>query len=489
MMKSLFPRDYKGLFEISRARPNGDGSILELDGLHVLTMAPMRALPVFDASGNKVGALLGWPVDYRNRHVIDDALHLNASLGTDIDAFVEAHIYALGGTFLFVFSHGGVARIYLDAGGSQSLVYDPETGRAAAISPQLVSPEDADARLDAELYSHLRVDRDGWFPAGLTAHRGIRRLLPNFYLDMDSMNPVRHWPDRPLVETDDPETACRRIAACVRETMDACLDVGTGYVGLTAGNETRILMACARDRLDRVAFMTVDAKPRGIDQIRAAEIADRFDLDHRFLALVYAQEDAVENWRARAGQAIGGSHPLTHPTTRPLADRRWLFGGAAGEVGRCFFWRPNDTADMTLTAGSITARLGMPVHPRVVAEVETWLATCAGMDAFTILDLAYLELRVGGWGFAHAYVRPDPIDIHPLICRDVFAAMMQLPVSWRKMENRTNMMMTRIIAEGWPELLEIPINQFGDYRDRLAYLKRAVRSPYLVMKRLRKRFF
>jgi hypothetical protein len=126
----------------------------------------------------------------------------------------------------------------------------------------------------------------------------------------------------------------------------------------------------------------------------------------------------------------------------------------------------------------------MPIHDEVAAAVEAWMKTVPEVDGYLTLDLAYLELRMSCWAFAQAYATPDNCAIHPLISRESFTAMLSLPPEWR----RSNRMITRGIEIAWPELLSLPINRYGDYRDMLRPLGRAFRNPQLVVKKLRKRF-
>ncbi len=488
-MKSLFPSDFSGQFILSKTpidRPDAQSHALA--SLHLGVFDPLAVVTVTDAQDRPIGAFLGLPIDYEGGALLRDSHKFSEALGDDIDQFIETHVYGLGGSFIFILDTGTVRRVYLDACGSLSAVYDPDMGAVAATSPLLVTPQDADARLRHELYEFLKVDRDGWFPAGMTAHEGVHRLMPNFYLDLDTWATKRHWPTAQITREADPDAVCATIGQVVRKSISTILNGTSATMALTAGNETRILTACAKGMTDGLTFVTVDAKGSELDRTRACDIAERFGLTHELLPLRHADEAGAQDWRARAGQAFGGPHPYTHPTIKPLEKREVFIGGLGGEIGRAFFWRPTDTADTQLDAASIAARLGMPIHDTVIAAIEKWMPSVAGFDAFQTLDLAYLELRMGCWGFALSYCSPRPVDLHPLIAREAFTAMMALPPEWRRMEGKTNRMIQSIVKQNWPELLDLPISRYGDYRDQLHFVKRVVSQPNLVFKRLRKRF-
>lgn len=469
--------------------------LLDLPSLSLIVFEGLPVTMVEDDAGRPLGVLLGTALDgaaggpLRDRAVFEGAFDTPATR----DAAIERALYSLTGSFLFVLDRPGARRLYLDACGSLSAVWEAATGRAAAISSQLVAPEDLDTRFQHDMYAALRVDRDGWFPAGLTGHQGIERLMPNHYLDLDARLAVRHWPTAPVPRAADPEDACGRILAATTATLHAAAAAGPMTLALTAGNETRMILTAARNLKADLQFVTVAAEGAELDRIRAEELAARFALPHRLIPLLFAEEAGQLDWQARTGYAMGGPHVRTHPTIRQLRDRPYFIGGLGGEIGRAFFWRATDDDATPLNADGLWARMGMPPHPDALAAVDTWLRetrAALGEDIPTLLllDLAYIEIRMGCWGFALSYTNHDPIDLHPLIGRESFAAMLSLPPEWRRMSNRTNPMIQEVIRQGWPELLSLPISSYGDWRDRTAVIRRALRQPHLVAKRLRKVF-
>jgi len=272
----------------------------------------------------------------------------------------------------------------------------------------------------------------------------------------------------------------------VAATLKALLTAGSVATTLTAGSETRMVLAACRDTKDQLRLFTIDGvEGASLDAVRAAELARAFGLNHSRLPVVYADEDAVEQWRARCGHCIGGANMRTFPTVEPMAAFSFFTGGVGGEAGRGFFWRPTDALDTLLDGHSMAARLGMPIHDEVVAALDAWLQSVPpDLDLFQTLDLGFLEHRLGAWGFVQSYATPEVLQVQPLVARENFIAMLSLPTDWR----RANRMVTRCIELAWPELLRLPINRYGDYRDLGRPLMRALRNPRLILRKLRKRF-
>lgn len=454
----------------------------------ILAFDPLQVIPVEDARGQRVGAFLGTPVDYRAKKVLAGVHRTQTAADTDVDAFVAGEILGLAGSFLFLLDLPGTARLYMDAAGSLPAVYEPETRRVAATSLQLLTPENAPARFRRDLYETLGILREGWFPTGLTAHEGIMRMIPNHYLDLHDFTLHRYRPRRAVPRATSPEEACGRILKNMREIMLPFLKREGLSITLTAGNETRMLLAAARPFREKAEFVTVVSDQARLDRVRADELATRFGLRHRHVPLRFATEEQGRLWHALTGYTLGGPHMQTHPTSAYLAPDTWLVGGVSGEVGRGFFWRPGDDDDTDITPEGLWARMGMPPHPEGIAATAAWLRGVRGLPALLILDLAYLELRVACWGFVTIYASHVRRMLQPLVAREIYEAMLSLPPEWRRMQGHSNRMVREVIRQGWPALLELPIGCYGDWRDRTDLLKRALRKPYLVAKVLRKRF-
>ncbi len=487
------PQGFEGQFLLSAdpghltSAAHRGATVTKLNSLYVACFTRLKQREVFNADDQMIGVLFGEPLDLKHGGVMEDSVTL-ISETHDVDTFVEQQIHGLAGRFVFVLDHEDRQRVYLDAGGSVPVVYDSETGLAASSTGLLLDAQAYEHRFASELYERLHIRRDGWFPAGLTAHRGIRRLLANHYLDLRGMSTTRHWPRAAITRTPEPDAACRQIVASTRSVIDACLEAGPVAMSLTAGHDSRLLLAVARDVIKDIKTFTIvdhrNSRTR-LDCQRAQELAERFDLRHRCLPAVIASPEQAEEWHARAGHCVGGSNMHIHPTISSLSSLAFYLGGLGGEIGRGSFWRPSDTATTVIDAATLTGRFGMPAHDEVVRAVDGWLSGVPDrIDTFLLLDLADIELKLGPWAFAQPPGTSPIRHVDPLVSRVNFTAMLSLPPEWRS----TNRMLLRSMELHWPELLELPINRFGDWRDPAILVERAVRQPHLVAKRLRKRF-
>lgn len=438
-----------------------------------------RVIPVHDTSERQIGALLGTPIDLEAR-VLPDALSIRSFLTHDnVDDVIEREIYRLAGSFIFVLDAEGLRRVYLDANGTKSLVYDPATQRAGATAMTLLDEPDYNARLRMDLHRRLGVDQEGWFPAGLTAHEGIHRLTCNHYLDLDSWTAHRHWPLAAPQAVDDPGPLFDALLKRMRRAVDVLREAGKVDVALTAGTDSRFVVSALSGLTRDLQFVTVAARGAALDVAGARALANRVGLRHQVLPYRRASRAEAEAWQIRAGHCITGSNMFLHPSVTPLAGHYFL-GGVSGEVGRGFLWL-TATPDTPIDARGIVDRLKLPREPELIEAVAAWLAPIAHYDTLLKLDLAYLELRMCSWGFVDAYANPVRGELQPIISRANFDAMLSAPWQMR----RDSKVFRDAIRRAWPELMDVPINRYGDWRDAAKRLIDVVSSPRRAARKLR----
>lgn len=446
---------------------------LHIGPLFVNLSPTTKSVQVQDAAGIQIGILIGTPIDLEQRrlvfqrHVVDAVLEET----TDIDAFVENAIYRLTGSFLFILCTEKFRRIYLDANGTLSVVYDAEARVAGATAAVLLDPAEYRRRFRTRLYKALDVPNAGWFTGDLTAHVGIHRLICNHYLDLDRWTMKRHWPTAAIEASANPTATCARLFSRVTDTIEILSRTGQVSVGLTAGHDSRLLLACCRNLLDNVSFVTVNAPGADVDVGCARRLARRFKLAHALLPYREATAEDANLWQLRTGHCVGGNNVKMHPSVQPL-EGKYFIGGLGGEVGRGFLWL-NAEDDTGLDTRGIVSRLKLPPEDEIIEAVETWLGALPPFGTLLKLDLAYLELRMSSWGFCDSYVKPRQAEIHPMISRANYTDMLSLPPQMR----RNGDIYFAQIAESWTEISQIPINRYGDFRDLLRPAVTAIKNP------------
>jgi hypothetical protein len=438
---------------------------------HVLKDGTGRILG--DVYGHLLPAALGPGLAIRGRDIVVDAGIEGA------EAFEDRVLRRLCGTFAVVTHTHLPRRFYPDAAATVPLVYCARSRRAGSSVSLFLDAQEYAARFLAERHGRL-VARgpaaDRWIPGSLTAHEGVSRLLPNHYLDLETWQAVRFWPRRGFALRGTRRTAAERVAGRLQATV--CAAAGDWrHVGLamTAGFDSRLLLAAARPVADRLHIFTLTPEERGIDQIMSREICDHLGLSHSLRPIESATESEAAAWDRAVGHALHHVNRTIHPSIRNL-DCDMLLTGILGETGRCRLYRQEGAAinDTPVSPGFLLARMGMPHDPDLLADAEAWLGGLSGLPASVILDLAVLErFYMPIWRPAQCALIPEIMPFADSVVQETFLA---LPPE----EKGTEALFNDCIRLLWPEALDLPINSFGDYRDMVAKVRKALK-PRRVM--------
>jgi len=416
--------------------------------------------------------------------MIEDDWQVPEPLGADTQAFADVVLNALGGRFIWIFATGEIARIYTDASAQIPCVFDAHARIAGSTAHALLADADYEARFDKALFDRLGVDGEGWFPAGLTAHKGLDRLLPNHYLDMITWQAKRFIPATPPTTTDDPDAVTDEIISVLQSQVEAFVnaDKKAGFA-LTGGHETRVLLSLARPYLDRVDFITVTGSDRHqTDTVIAKRIAGDLGLSHITLPRQEAEQAGRDLYVRRGGHCNADSNTRYHPSVHPIAASHTFIGGLGGENARAFLWRDADTAETALNTAVLTSRFGLPKTAELTERLDQWFAELPPMNGFHALDIAYHEHRNGAWACVQFCSDPGLVRHAPLLTYRTVALMLSLPPDWK----RGNKLGAAIIHKLWPELEKYPYNSLGRGRDIWIKIQRLIENPRVIIKKLRK---
>lgn len=388
--------------------------------------------------------------------------------GRDVDAFEREVVDGLNGAFV-LFTGGSLpARAYLDSGGQIPLVYDEDERKTGLSAHDLLDPIQYEERLDQERISRFiyREGRGGWIAGTLTAHRGVKRLLPNHYLDLATFTTRRHWP-LPTVRHDlSLEAAASRVQDALRGYVESVARNFSAAITLTAGFDSRLLLAASRHVKDRLSFITMSPKDVGVDQVVSRELARVLDLQHRLVPVIGATSVGELAWDRLVGHAIREVNRRTYPTLATISEEL-ILTGMYGETGRCRLYRQDvDTIDdHPPTAHFIIGRLTLPADEVLVTNIEEWLAPIRHLPRSMVLDLAFNELKFGSWAMGQAPIQKAmKMSLAPFAQRVVLDAFMRVP----PVERGTSALFKEIGMRLWPKAMELPINAYGDWRDKMA---------------------
>jgi hypothetical protein len=436
------------------ALPDG-GRTESLRGWTLARCASLPARNVVDAAGAHVGWLLGWPID-ADGLCSPAALTVPALAGIpSFSGTLESTVSRLAGRFAVIVLSDGLRRVYLDPCGQLGVVYN-SAERTIASSLILAVREPAPAR---PLAAAMNIPaQDNWYPFGLTPDRHVRRLLPNHFLDLHSFETCRHWRgDEARGAGSDIDALVAAIASRLRSNVESLAREQPLLIPLTAGRDSRMLLAAARRVLDRTAFFTTELPD---DTARrdcrvARRSARRFGLCHAVLDWQTPSGAELEEWQVRTGRCVAGRTWREVRTRRQCDSTRLVLPGLCGEIGRSYYWRRGDAAADGLSADALLQRLRLPHAEPLVENAAAWLRDFTGANVADTVDHAYIEQRLGCWAGPSHYGHVHNACTLPLSDRAIVSATLRLPYAYRAARS----LAADVVRLLWPELLRIPFNR------------------------------
>lgn len=416
-----------------------------------------KSLPVIEIGrpdGQAIGWLLGYPITQKARLLNSKVILKDSSCLSDQ---FETWVCSLSGRFACIMVTPRIKRVYLDSCGSLAVVYSTEK-RSVASTTTLLGDLGKDG--DHDLIKALGMpESDAWYPSGLTPMKNVRRLLPNHYLDLDRWEPIRHWPKPDDLDESigDFEATVKTVVECLKKNILAVSRQYPVQMSLTAGRDSRMLLACSRDVLQRIKFHTGVWVPSGIDSVVGSQLARKLKLNHVTLSVKQAGREELDDWQIRTGHCVAGEIWRIHPTSRKIDPHRAFLPGCAGEVGRAYYWRDGDENIGKLTAHEILKRTKLPPLGKIVSNTDSWLNEISHLTWNTILDLTYIEQRLGCWAGPLQYGQDGmhQARIFPFNDRSIFKAILNSPVEPRRRQRLAD----DILSSEWPELLDLPFNK------------------------------
>ena len=456
--------------------PSPEGWLVRRGGGWLLASHPR--LPVIDIVGSD-GSCLGWALGYP---IHPAGILLTSRFQIPIEprhplgpAEFERHLYTLGGRYAAVFLGQTQSRVYLDPCGSLAVVYCPGQ-RLVASSPNLIPPEASTPEHDELIRAVGVVERGRWYPFGLTPRRGVERLLPNHALDLETWQPVRHWPIGGLPPTNpDVAGAVAEIAAIAETAVGAVASAHPVAMPLTAGRHTRMQLACARRHLPGMVFFTIPLPDERavLDCAVARRIARRFRLRYVPLRWKEATANELDAWLYRTGGCVGGRTWKTVRTLNQLDPDRCIVSAIFGELGGPPSSRNADVDPRASPRDLVTRILRLFPTPELVERARQWLEQVPAQGAFGVLDFLRLEQRYGCWAGPQEYGPTNPaFQLSPFCHRRIVELALTLPVDYRKRDRLPR----DLIQSRWPELLRFPFNQPLGPKAILPASRRAIRS-------------
>jgi hypothetical protein len=457
------PADLAGQFILSREAPDVGWPVDSVAGWHLAVEGRLPRLRLRQ-EGRTVGWLLGQAITPEGRVVAAD---VELPRG-DVESFIYAH----GGRFLVILPVLG--RVYLDPFGLLSAVYCAHQGIVAA-TPGLI-PYDGRSPDRAELIRQMGLpEARNRFGLGMTSRENVERILPNHYLDLGTWRTVRHWPDRERLPPVAAADAVAEICEITRNQLRAVHAHGPTTLQITAGRDSRSLLACSRAIADEIDCLTIDlnddtSKPDvkvGPEVARLAGVRH-----HRLIGWREPDPRDMALWLYRTGFCVGEPRGQKVTTTMCQIDpKRSLIYASVSEMFKIHLWRPNDAPETRISGERLVYHAKGIATAEAVARGEEWRQAAPLADALQLLTLFWVEHSIGCWAGIWSYAAYCDTPVFPMAHRRVIELAMGLPAEklWKKD------LAVDIIRQEWPELLRVPLNP-PTLRQRVGRARKGLRD-------------
>ena len=170
-------------------------------------------------------------------------------------------VSSMCGRYVLVIGINNELKIFSDAAGlRQIFYYRNESSIWCASQPSLIAEYcditiDEDVEKELELLPLFSETSEYWFPGNLSVYRNVYHLTPNHYLDINSGAVVRYWPRKRLESIT--ISNCLEISSKILQGVfkAACNRFRLAF-GITAGLDTRILLAACKEVIHDIYFFT-----------------------------------------------------------------------------------------------------------------------------------------------------------------------------------------------------------------------------------------
>ena len=436
-----------------------------LESWRLVTHPSLPVQRIQTKDGSNVGWMLGQAVSPTGRLVSDGVL-LGCDTPEDVnDRVIDAAVYRHGGRYAAIIAGGPVDRVYLDPYGSLAAVFSPRQRCVASTNTVVyaVCGERAPDRFGLGRFPDERPMQ--YWIAGLTGDTNVPRLLPNHFLDLAGWESVRHRPEKStaLHRRAHIDNSVEPIVRHITNCLNAVLESRPAYFTLTAGRDTRMILAClAPEHRHRTEFITFDyndgAWGTRADIYVAKRLTDQLGLAHRVIRVEQSSPAAKEDYLRQIGWAGGSGKARDFCQAARSLDpnRAWItgFGGLA-------YWHHGSADGQGLpSVDDLLKPTDLPLSDEFRTATKRWMDELDTNSPDMLTDYWYIENRVGSWAAPHLYGTASfAANVIPFSHREIIEAAHHVPLEYRR-PRKQRRVEEAVIRAALPAIASLP---FADY--------------------------
>lgn len=375
---------------------------------NVYTGAAAQVATLCDAMGTQIGVVIGIAVDPKG--LISGRWKLPRIKLSDPDFFdaFERYIVDVAGRFTMLIVAGSEERIYADPVGMNGVVYGDQTGRVGASSLLCL---DGPGMLDPFCDHEIVESGGGKYSLFHTRFAEIRRMNPNFYLDMDNFHETRFWPRDETFSTPDlagQVAAYDEIIATTKHNIGAISAAFDCALPITGGRDSRLMITMAGEHtknIDQIYSHTTNYATK-----RDAEIGSLICMALGLKYVVHSFRDFkgtvrqnrlrwVREFQAAAGAPLNLPDEYQSGAVEGLKEGYVVMRGHQSDILRAVFLPYANKDHWKLFRWQIRKLLIVPgalftpeVYRKYLPEYKAWLRTLPRGAVNKSIDFMFLEI-------------------------------------------------------------------------------------------------
>jgi len=436
-------------------------------------------LTVYKAENkNNSISLIGYILDpYHTSYDNEEIVRYLVKASSNIDDLFD-HISVMGGRYVIIAHIDNKSIIFNDPVGYRQIYYsiDEEghiwcASQPGRIGEAIERGEDEEIKNEINKLDLFKNTNEYWLPGELTIYRNIYHLMPNHYLDFNKKKVYRFWP-KIKYESVSLNDIIKDSSKLIQGILKSAANRFNIAFSVTAGADTRVLLAASKDIADEMHFYThtrPDLDENGIDISIPKKILDDIGLEHHIIKFHENMDDNFKHYFYRNTQmprVLKGMNAHTlYQYFKKINKEMLVCNGEIGGIAKRFYRLPYF---LPLNGKVLSILTLMPGSRSIEVSFDRWLksAKIAQEHGVHILDLLYLEGRIGNWSTMTTSEYDIAFDsLSPFNCRKIIQNVLYAPKKYRK--SGAYYIHKALIQHMWPELLEYPINPSVGIKNRI----------------------
>jgi len=436
-------------------------------------------LPVTQVKKSEIQlTLLGYIIDpkepYRSDKEILKSLLENTISIEDILIAQEA----LGGRYIIIIKTSNDIVLFNDACGLRQVYYFIDSGRQiwCCSQPNLLSElmelEPDDFVINNLVKKVFIKQKEYFWPGTLSGYSGLKKLLPNHFLNLENGEVVRFFPREPIVEIG-LQDGVFKASAFLKNIMESANARFPLALPLTSGIDSRTILAACKEFNEEIFYYTLLYPPNRLkspDLTIPKKILNKLGLRHNIIDCRKPMEEEFANiYNRNVSYAHSYWGDIAFGMYNKYPSNRICIKGNCSEITRCYnislgseaeTYYEDKSSNLKKSLSIYLSKLHWNKNYFSIKVISEWLEDAKKIESdfnLHLLDLFYWEHDSGNWQ-AMSQLEWDLVqeDFTPFNNRALLLLLLSVNYKYRiKPDFRLH---KEIIKNLWPELLNYPIN-------------------------------